>query len=46
MNLPAQNATDMARQWAALKKLPKLLEQMREMSKRIERIESSANDKG
>jgi UDP-3-O-[3-hydroxymyristoyl] glucosamine N-acyltransferase len=46
VGLPAQNAADMARQWAALKKLPRLLEQMRELSKRIERIESSANDQG
>jgi UDP-3-O-[3-hydroxymyristoyl] glucosamine N-acyltransferase len=46
VGLPAQNAPDMARQWAAMKRLPKMLEQMRELSKRIERIESSANDKG
>jgi UDP-3-O-[3-hydroxymyristoyl] glucosamine N-acyltransferase len=46
VGLPAQNAPDMARQWAALKRLPKLLEQMREMAKRIERLESSANHKG
>lgn len=46
LGLPAQPATDKARQWAALKKLPKLLEQVRELSERIKRLESSANDKG
>lgn len=46
LGTPAQPAVDMARQYAGAKKLSRLLEQVRELSKRIERLESSANDKG
>lgn len=41
---PAWPLRDVARQLAATKKLPKLLEQFRELMKRIERLESAAND--
>lgn len=41
---PATSLKDVARQVAATKKLPKLLEQVRELVKRIERLESAAND--
>jgi UDP-3-O-[3-hydroxymyristoyl] glucosamine N-acyltransferase len=43
---PAQLLVEVGRQDAAVKKLPKLLEQVRKLSKRIDRLESSANDKG
>ncbi|MBI5866164.1 MAG: UDP-3-O-(3-hydroxymyristoyl)glucosamine N-acyltransferase [Planctomycetes bacterium] len=43
---PAQDAREALRQVLALKRLPKLMEQVRELSKRVERIEPPANDQG
>ncbi len=43
--IPAVDNRDFGRQTVALRRLPKMIEQMRELVKRIERLESAKDDK-